>query len=73
MTSIACWKDSCCWPCRMLCRVMVFTWMMSGAMIFADEPPVTVVIEGCSVFDSESATMLAGRTIVVRGERSCFG
>ncbi|MDR3618478.1 MAG: amidohydrolase family protein [Paludisphaera borealis] len=31
--------------------------------------PSGVVIEGCSVFDPESGTMLEGRTIVVRGER----
>ena len=69
MTSIARCKVLCCWACRMLRGVVVFAWMVSSAVSFADEPVTTVVIEGCSVFDSESETMLAGRTIVVRGER----
>src|SRR5579872_5178119 len=31
--------------------------------------PASVVIEGCTVFDPESGTMLADQTIIVRGEQ----
>lgn len=55
-------------PSIMRCAA-VFAGMLIAAVVVADEPPVTLVIEGCSVFDSESEKMLPGRTIVVRGER----
>ncbi len=69
MISIVRGKNSCfrAWPS--LCSVLVIAVILYDTAIVADEPPPTVVIEGCSVFDSESGVMLAGRTIVMRGER----
>ncbi|MDB5335637.1 MAG: ade [Planctomycetaceae bacterium] len=53
-----------------------FVWSILGvvylatpATAWAAETPSVVVIEGCSVFDPETSTMLAARTIVVRGDK----
>ncbi len=43
--------------------------LTSPTTTWAAETPSAVVIEGCSVFDPESSTMLTPRTIVIRGDK----
>ena len=69
MTSIARCEISYSWTSRVILGVAIVTGMVSAAVTFADEPPTSVVIESCSVFDPVSGKMLDERTIVVRGER----
>jgi imidazolonepropionase-like amidohydrolase len=55
-------------PRYRLCLVVVL--LLAGPVVgvLAGNEP-TLVIEGCSVFDSQAQAMLPARTIVVAGER----
>jgi Amidohydrolase family len=54
-------------PCMLLLPVAACLWLSITRTTRADES--SLLIEGCSVFDSESGKMLPERTIVVRGDR----
>jgi hypothetical protein len=43
--------------------------LMASGSASSAEPPSAIVIDNCSVFDSEAGQMVDGRTIVIRGER----
>jgi hypothetical protein len=51
----------------LLLPIVVWLWLSLAAFACADES--SVLIEGCSVFDSSSGQMLSDRTILIRGDR----
>lgn len=62
-------KVRCTLASRIVWTILGVVGLTTPATIRAAEMPSVVVIEGCSVFDPESSTMLAPRTIVIRGDK----